>query len=339
MNILFRCDGSIEIGLGHVVRCLALANELKVTHGCKIFFAMRESELGIKRVKELYTVYQTDEKIFDYKEWVIDCINKTEAQIFIMDMRDLLTREELKHIKKKTGIKVVTIDDPEDKRLESDLAFYPPIPQIEKMNWLGFDGKLCVGWDYVILRKEFAITYPKPKNRIPHILVTMGGTDEKNLTSFVIQVLDELDEKFKVAIITGSGYQFTNELKNILKFVKYRYELFQDPHKIAEIMSSVDLAIISFGVTAYELASLNIPALYLCLSPDHEESSRLFEEEGIGKTLGVFSGIEKEKYVQELSSIIWKQKKIDSMSERFSSIKISNLQKISTTIMNQIVCR
>ena len=231
MNILFRCDGSVEIGLGHVVRCLALADELKINRGCEIYFAMRESELGIKRVKESYPVLQTDNKTFDYEEWLIDCINQTEAQIFIMDMRDVLTRKELKQIKKKTGVKVVTIDDPEDKRLESDLAFYPPIPQIEKMNWKGFNGKLCIGWEYVIIRKEFAMPYPKPKNRIPHILVSMGGTDEKNMTSFVIEALDELDEKFKAAIITGLGYPFTNELNNILKLeavdiiliVKYKY--------------------------------------------------------------------------------------------------------------------
>ena len=179
--------------------------------------------------------------------------------------------------------------------------------------------------------------YPKPKNRIPHILISMGGTDEKNMTSFVIEALDELNEKFKAAIITGSGYPFTNELNNILKFVKYRYELFQDPHNVAEIMSSVDLAIISFGVTAYELASLNIPALYLCLSSDHEKSSRLFEEEGIGKTMGVFSDIEKQKFVQALSSIIWKQKIINTMSKKAISINVSSLEKISSSIFNQTV--
>ena len=140
---------------------------------------MRQSKLGINKVKKSYPVYQSDEKTFDYEEWLTDCINQTKANILIMDMRDVLTQKELKRIKKKTGIKVVTIDDPEDKRLEADIAFYPPIPQLEKMNWKGFNGELCIGWEYVVLRKEFLIPYQKPKNQIPNILVSMGGTDEK----------------------------------------------------------------------------------------------------------------------------------------------------------------
>lgn len=62
---------------------------------------MRQSELGISIVKESYPVFQTEEKTFDYKEWLSDCINQSKAEIFIMDMRDELTRQELMQIKKK----------------------------------------------------------------------------------------------------------------------------------------------------------------------------------------------------------------------------------------------
>ena len=99
MNILFRCDGSVKIGMGHVVRCLALADHLKEHHNCNIDFAMRQSELGINKVKESYPVIKSNEKSFHYKEWLVECINQTKSETLIMDMRDGLTKEALKAIK------------------------------------------------------------------------------------------------------------------------------------------------------------------------------------------------------------------------------------------------
>ena len=43
MNIAFRVDSSSEIGLGHISRCITLADELKKKK-CKIFFICKEIE-------------------------------------------------------------------------------------------------------------------------------------------------------------------------------------------------------------------------------------------------------------------------------------------------------
>ena len=288
MNILFRCDGSLEIGLGHVVRCLALADHLNENYSCDIQFAMRKSELGKNMVKKSYVVHESNEIAFDYENWMLDCIEESNADILIMDMRDGLMRDELKSIKKKSGVKVITIDDPEDKRLETDMAFYPPVPQLENLNWNGYNGELYKGWEYAILRKEFLKEYPKLKNTVPNILVSMGGSDEKNMTEFVINTLNQINEQFKVTIIIGTGYPYLGKLKNSLEEVRYAFELYQNPRHIAKKMSQTDFAIISFGQTAYELAALKVPALYLCLTKDHQESAQLFVKEGLGKSLGIF---------------------------------------------------
>lgn len=298
MNILFRCDGSLKIGLGHVVRCLALADHLNEKYTCNIQFAMRESEIGIKMVRDSYTVIESNETKFFYQNWLLDCINRTNSDIFIMDMRDGLTQKDLKTIKKKTGVKVVTIDDPEDKRLDADLAFYPPVPQVDILKWDGFKGELFTGWEYVILRDEFLKNYPKPNNNCPTILISMGGTDEKNMTEFVIKALSQIDENFKVIIIIGKGYPYLKTLKNQLKLVQFEYELHQNPKNIAKVMSSSDFAIISFGQTAYELAALQIPSMYYCLTKDHDESAQLFVKNGFGKSLGLSQNINRlRKYV------------------------------------------
>lgn len=337
MNILFRCDGSLEIGMGHVVRCLALADHLRDSRNCSIQFAMRRSELGVNKVKESYPVLQSNERDFCYKEWVTYCIERTNANILIMDMRDGLTRGELKSIKKKTEIKVVTIDDPEDKRLEANLAFYSPIPQLEKMNWNKFKGDLYVGWEFVILRKEFLIKYPKSNYAKVSILVSMGGTDENNMMELVINSLRKINENFKATIIVGSGYPYLEKLKKTLEEVHFEFELYQNPKNIAEVMSTTSCAIISFGQTAYELAALNIPALYLCLTNDHEDSAQLFVKEGIGKLLGIYSDVKHHEIVEAITHLLIENEVIEKMSNCAKSLNNSSLNKISQLILKERV--
>ena len=332
MNILFRCDGSIEIGMGHVVRCLALADHLKERHNSAIYFAIRKSELGINTLRKSYFVIQPDKNEFNYKEWLIDCINKTESKILIMDVRDGLSRNQLKQIKIATGVRVITIDDPEDKRLESDLAFYPPIPQIKNLNWGGFSGDLYVGWEYVLLRKEFKNHYPRPSYPAPSILISMGGPDENNMTARIVDIMDTLNEKFKAIIIAGPGYPYLNQLKSRLAHACFDFKLLIDPVDVAQVMAQSTLAIISFGQTAYELAALKIPAIYLCLTQDHYDSSMLFEKTGLGTSLGIYSKVKKRALIGSLLMLLHNEG-ITTDKSPANSINISDLKQVSNIIL------
>ena len=157
MRVLIRCDGSPEIGFGHIVRCLALADELREVNNCHVAFAMRKGPLGIQLIeKKGYQVITSEEsgQSFDYKDWLNECVRNIEARAIVLDVSDGLNRTVLDELRNK-GILIVTIDDPEDKRLSADLAYYPPVPQVKGIDWTGFTGKLYVGWEWVILRKEF----------------------------------------------------------------------------------------------------------------------------------------------------------------------------------------
>jgi spore coat polysaccharide biosynthesis predicted glycosyltransferase SpsG len=56
---------------------------------------------------------------------------------------------------------------------------------------------------------------------------------------------------------------------------------------MASVMVEADVAVCQFGVTAYELATLGIPAIHLCSTVDHVDSSTAFGTAGMAITCGL----------------------------------------------------
>ena len=306
MNILFRCEGSLEIGMGHIVRCMALAKRLEKDHGCCIKFAIRESEFGIRIVEESFKVISTpvNDNSLNHSSWLIECIKFSNTDVLILDVRDELTSGDIKKIKGNTNVKITTIDDPEEKRLMADLAFYPPIPQLKRWDWNGFEGKLFSGWDYVILRPEFQETYLKPKNECPKILVAMGGTDPQGLTINILNTIDLMEDKFSILAMVGPMFMHKAKLDDFCSKSSKIIEIIIDPPNVAQIMFSADLAVISFGMIAYEVAATKTPAIYIPSSKDHALSAGALVNAGMGISLGYKTKINYHLLEKKLSQMI-----------------------------------
>ncbi len=142
-----RCDGGAAIGMGHVSRCLALADELRDGHGCDIVFAMREpySE-GVAAVRARgYAVDPVGAAVdADYGGELAALLDARRATTAVIDVRDLLSRGALEALRR-SGVQVAVVDDASSRRLAADLAFYPPAPQVQEMNWDGFTGQRFSG--------------------------------------------------------------------------------------------------------------------------------------------------------------------------------------------------
>jgi spore coat polysaccharide biosynthesis predicted glycosyltransferase SpsG len=306
LSVLFRCDGSPEIGLGHVVRCVALANCLKETHDCRITFAMRNGPLGLEMVRQhgypVSAPMDADQSL-NYGLWLGDVISTVGAQILVLDVRDDLSRATVSALREH-GILIVTLDDPSDRRLAADLAFYPPVPQVQRLKWDGFTGQLYTGWEWVVLRREFAQRPPRPLHVLSQVLVTMGGSDPAGLTLKTINALDMLDEDFETVLVLGPGFAYHEGLGHLLGRSHRHFELWQNARDMSALMTRADLAVASFGVTAYELAAMSIPSIFLCLTEDHVESASAFVEAGTAVCLGVFSEITKQGLAQAVKFLL-----------------------------------
>ena len=305
-KILIRCDAAPEIGFGHVVRCLALADELRNSHGCQVDFAMLQGPQGVAQVQDQgYAVFQPSQGIENLDEgaWLQDLITGKHHQVLVLDVRTDLANEAVQSIRE-SGVVIVTIDDPSDRRLHADLAFYPPVPQVERMDWTGFTGKYFIGWDWVLLRPQFAeaaqqanIRGERSKSasqsneRKLTILVTMGGSDPEGLTIIAIDAIEQIAGNFHVVLIIGRGFMHQAALKKRLAVAERNYEIHHNVINIAQLMLDSDLAISTFGVTAYELASVKTPSIQISLTIDHEESCRALLLAGLACSLGLYHSV------------------------------------------------
>lgn len=287
--ILVRCDGSAELGLGHVVRCLALADELRDRHGCAVTFAMRYGPLGVEMVGAAgYPVMQPrPDEDFGYRAWLLDSIAAGDAEALVLDVRDELGRDDVGRVAAAAGVVVAAIDDVSQRRLAADVDFLPPVPQVRRLSWADARGVARVGWEWVPLRREFSEPATTAQSQgIPTVLVTMGGSDPLGLTSYVIQELDALDGDFEVVVVLGPGFLHEEALATALLKSLRTYDLRRGAD-VRALMVRATVAVAAFGVTAYELAATGVPAVYLCLTPDHAESASAFVDEGIAVSLGV----------------------------------------------------
>jgi spore coat polysaccharide biosynthesis protein SpsF len=57
-------------------------------------------------------------------------------------------------------------------------------------------------------------------------------------------------------------------------------------------MATADVALVTFGVTAFELAAIGVPSIYICLNEDHAESASAFVRAGMGVSLGLAASLE-----------------------------------------------
>lgn len=103
-TILFRCDGSHEIGFGHIVRCIALADELRDKHGSGVVFAVlydnKAMEMILNHGYKVETANPREDQ-FDYGDWFNCIVKKNHPCALILDIRDDLPPNIVSNLRKK----------------------------------------------------------------------------------------------------------------------------------------------------------------------------------------------------------------------------------------------
>lgn len=300
--VLFRCDGSHRLGLGHISRCLTLARVLKAEFECETVFAVREGQEAHKMLGEAgIVVEQAPDKHFDYFNWLQGLIAKYEARTLVIDVRDDLTAETLVKLRK-SGCSIALIDDGSVRGEAADASFIP-LPVNTAEIGVSTGARIFSGWEWAIVRREFCRCESNnlPSDRPRKLFISMGGSDPHGLVFPVLNALEQICEVFEITLVTGAGFRDHAKLQCRIADTKHRYSHLHNVKNMAEAMVGASIALIAFGVTAYEVAAMGIPALYFSPTPDHAKSAAYFQNANMGVSFGYFAKISETRVAEILS--------------------------------------
>ena len=319
-NLIFRTDASIQIGTGHVMRCITLADAL-VARGWGCAFICREHPgnliefiRGKGYIVHVLPVADTEiggvcmdipvpekfEKNFLYSDWLgADQEQDAEAcapilaaqrpDWLIVDHYALDARWErtlAPHYRK-----LMVIDDLADRYHDCDMlldqtfgrdvADYRPL--------VPADCHLLCGSQYALLRPEFATLRPYSLQRraqpvLRELLITMGGVDKDNSTGLVLKALRfcQLPTDFRITVVMGATALWLDEVCKQAQCMSRPTRVLVGVSDMAQLMTDCDLAIGAAGATSWERCCLGLPTIMVPLADNQVQSCRILSEAGAG---------------------------------------------------------
>lgn len=325
-KVVIRADGGKELGLGHIMRTLVLAKELRKY--LEVHYICKDDEIlygdGIKKVKdEGFNVIKINENnlISDIKK----VQTEIEADLLITDSYDVDKNyfDEMKKIFKVSGY----IDDINVCKLNVDFIINQNINATSIKYNTNKETKLFLGTEYCLLRDEFrGESHKLIKDKVENILITVGGADKDYITLKILDLVLHYDSIIHVVIGSAFEEKLINEI-----YKKYGYnpkvKLYKNA-KMAELMKLCDIAISSCGSTLYELSAMNVPTIGITVADNQIEISSEFSKREliIGTNNLIYQDIN--RFNEVINALIVNKKKRQLLSQNQKKLVNVNGAKI-----------
>lgn len=307
MKVIIRTDASVEIGSGHVMRCLTVAKKLRA-EGCHVKFWMKALKSNIIK----YVAEQGFE----------NCTEAEYADLYIVDHYELGIEWE-QMIRAYTK-KIVVIDDLAREHDCDLLLDQNVVPNYETR----YDGKVpahCVnllGPKYLMMRDEFIVArqnLQKQHNIISRLLVFMGGMDPTNETMKILGALN--NKKFShIDVVVGNGNPMKARIEEICRERGYHFHCQID--YMARLMQQADFAIGAGGATMWERCYVGLPSSATIVADNQINTTEFAHSLGVVKNLGWHEQVTVETYKNLISNII-KNEKISSAEMREKGLQLT----------------
>jgi len=309
IKIAFRVDGSNSIGMGHVMRCMALAKEFEIVCNSEILFIMKDFKEAVEIARKNFEVKMISKNPIENGgiDNSLNIIHMFHPEIIITD---ILNIEENILLNFKNICEVlVSIDDLANTKFCSNVVINGHFNFIN-LEYRDFKGTTyLLGPSFLILDKAFLTVHAKTKSinkNVKRILVTLGGSDDTKSFLKVLRGINRLEKNYDIYMIIGPAFIHHNELGNEIKNSNHQFiiETNIDSQRMSELMFNADVAIVSGGNTKYELVTTGTPGLVICSNMDEVHLTDELARKGCIINLGLNDQVTENELAHAIQTII-----------------------------------
>ncbi len=309
-RIAFRADASVQIGTGHVMRCLTLADAL-CEDGAECLFLCRPhdghllelvSARGHRAIalpaRDAATSTAPDQSLPAHAHWLgtdwmtdgQDCLEALAGRSVDWLVADHYALDRRWQRTMRSSVRrLMVIDDLADRPHDCDLLLDQNLGRRAEdySGLLPSGAQMLIGPHYALLRPEFAALRAESLARRRHpqlknLLITMGGVDKDNATGAVLTALQccDLPSDLHITVVLGPHAPWLAQVRSQAETMPWRTRVLAGVNDMARLMLEADLAIGAAGSTSWERCCLGLPTIQLVLAENQRCLAAALQEAG-----------------------------------------------------------
>lgn len=269
-TVIIRADGGKRIGMGHIMRCSAVARELR-TLSCQVVFAVsdEESAQAVAVAGESAILVGGRPEALSERDGTVlrNLVEEFSAKAVLIDSYGV-TNAFFSQIK--GAARVVYVDDTYlfsegflkrpyrydiDAVVNYGFGFSRPIYETA---YRGSRTELYIGPAFAPIREEFVLASNPCNDVVQRVLVTSGSTNPGEALERMVAGVSGALPNATIDVVVGPLGVLDDEVSRMRQVVMRR-----NVKRMSSLMERADLAVAAAGSTLYELCCVGVPTIAL----------------------------------------------------------------------------
>jgi len=339
MSVFIRVDASTNIGTGHVMRCLSLADAIR-RKGKAVSFICRphEGNLIAHIQSQLFRVFTLPEAsrefLFsgsDYTSWLgaavaedaeqtLNVLSSSGAEWLIVDHYGIdFEWEKLVSVAAK---KLLVIDDLANRKHECSVLLDQNYANKGADRYEGLVPTSCrslLGPAFALLKPEYAmhrLTMPERNGEVRKILISLGGADFDNVTLKVLEALQIVGGSlYEAHVVLGVNSPHKASIR--AKFGdSHSVHLYSSLEHLALLMSECDIAIGAMGGTAWERMCLGLPTIAITIADNQLQAAQAMAASELIEYVGPHASLTVSELAKSIGNFINNKNRLREISRK-----------------------